>query len=101
MDIRKHRWDFYRREEKVLKEDRLLSYKYLIYSVNTIKEDVYYFMFSFRKWFKMGWSLTRTNNRCLITSRSRGVFRLVKLSRMTAKMYLHGNTLHSIRKAVW
>lgn len=49
----------------------------------------------------MGWSLTRTNNRCLITSRSRGVFRLVKLSRMTAKMYLHGNTLHSIRKAVW
>jgi len=51
---------------------------------------------------KQKWaSLNRVKNRCLITQRSRGIFRLTKTSRLTFRKLATQGLLPGIRLATW
>jgi ribosomal protein S14 len=46
-------------------------------------------------------SITKIHNRCIITNRSRGVYKKFKLSRIFFKKYALEGNLNGIRKASW
>ena len=46
-------------------------------------------------------SITRIRNRCIITGRSRGVYKKLKISRILAKEYINSGLLPGYTKSSW
>jgi len=68
----------------------LLLNEYCVMNVKLKKKLV-------RRMWKLGGSLVKVRNRCIVTGRARGIVRKYKVSRMTLKFFLDNKVLVGVR----
>lgn len=71
--------------------------KFIIINTKSDKTK-YYHMFNYKQYLR---SYIQIKNRCVISSRSRGVYRFFKLSRIKLREYALQGVLYGITKSSW
>ena len=92
---KKKRYNYSKKEKKkkvfyFLRKNNIINYKKKI--------KINHFIF---KWYQKNSSFVECKNRCLITARSKSVYRQFKLSRCVIKKWLHLGNLYGWKKASW
>lgn len=90
--FRRHLYHSLEKKKKVLKA---------IYKNENLPKELRYKAYFILKNFSKNSSITRIRNRCVITNRSRSIYKNFKLSRLTFRNLANQGYLVGIRKASW
>lgn len=90
-----------KRRQLVLKDQlKRLNYKYIIYNRNLNIKVRYEFSKKLNKLNRTG-SEVRVRNRCVLTGRSRSIYRLFRVSRIKFRELASKNLFPGVTKASW
>jgi len=92
--------DKYRRNTYLLLEKKKMILNYIIHNLKTplkIRNLAYIQLRNISKWTM----ITKIKNRCILSNRSRSIYRKFKMSRIFLKKYALQGLIMGVRKASW